>query len=319
MHCVGVDLGATNLRAVVGTEDGTIVGRARARTPAGTRPTETVSDAVCAVVENACEDAGVAPTAVAAAGVAAMGRLDFESGTVSAPANLADEVGPIRLRDPLRTLLDTEAVSLSSDTLAGAIGERTHSHPGVDNLVYLTISSGIGAGVVEDDAFVGWNGNAGEVGHTTIDYEGFMTCGCGRTGHWEAYCSGENIPRFTRALRDREGIETDLPVDAGDEFTAKDVFDRVGSDPLADRVVDEVAALNTIGVANLVHTYAPQVVVLGGAVALNNPEFVVDPIRERLPEAVVTDVPEVTPSGLGEEAVLRGALALGIEGGVDGR
>lgn len=248
-----------------------------------------------------------------------MGRLDFESGTVSVPANLSDEVGPIHLRDPLQTLLDTEAVYLCSDTLAGAIGEQTYSHPGVDNLVYLTISSGIGAGVVEDDAFVGWNGNAGEVGHTTIDYEGFMTCGCGRTGHWEAYCSGENIPRFTRVLQDREGLETNLPIDACDGVSAKDVFDRAGSDPLADRVIEEVAALNTVGVANLVHSYAPRVVVLGGAVALNNPELVVDPIRERLPQAVVTDVPEVTTSGLGEEAVLCGALALAVDGGVDVR
>jgi glucokinase len=318
MHYVGVDLGATNLRAVVGDDERTVVGSARTGTPDGERSAETVSGAVCTVVEDACDDAGVAPADIAAAGVAAMGRLDFETGTVSVPANLSTETGPIHLRDPLRRLLDTESVSLSSDTLAGAIGERAYSYPDVENFVYLTISTGIGAGVVEDDAFVGWNGNAGEVGHTTIDYEGFMTCGCGRTGHWEAYCAGENIPRFARALRDRAGVETSLPLD-DDECSAKDVFENAGNDPLADMVVEEVAARNTVGVANLVHSYAPEVVVLGGAVALNNPRLVVDPIRERLPEAVVTDVPTVTISDLGEDAVLRGALVLATEGGVDGR
>lgn len=59
--------------------------------------------------------------------------------------------------------------------------------------------------------------------------------------------------------------------------------------------------------------------VIGGAVALNNPILVVDRIRERLPDAVVTDVPDITTSGLGEEAVLRGALVVAIEGGVDRR
>jgi glucokinase len=317
MHYVGVDLGATNLRAAVGDEHGTVNGSARTQTPDGTQPRKTVSDAICDVVKDACQDAGVDPTTVAAASVAAMGRLDFETGTVSVSANFSGDVGPLHLRDPLCALLDTDTVYLSSDTLAGAIGEHEHAHPDVDNLVYLTISSGIGAGVIADGALVGWNGNAGEVGHTTIDHDGFMTCGCGHPGHWEAYCSGENIPRFARALHHRENIDTELPLDADDEFTAKEVFKRADSDPLADRVIEQVATLNTIGVANLVHSYAPQVVVIGGAVALNNPALVVDPIRERLPDAVVTDVPNVTNSRLGEKAVLQGALTVAINGGVD--
>jgi glucokinase len=314
MHYVGVDLGATNVRAAVGDETGTIVGSDRDETPGGLAGTA-VTDAVLGVVRGACADASVSPASVVAAGIGAMGRLDPSVGGVRVPSNLTDDLGPIPLVGPLSDLLDTDEVFLHGDTVAGAIGERFFSYPDTGDLAYLTISSGIGAGVVTGgDVLSGWNGNAGEVGHTTIDADGTMTCGCGRDGHWEAYCSGNNIPRFARTLHETDPVETSLPLESP-EFTAEDVFDHAGSDEFADRVVDRVAELNVLGVANLVHSYAPRVVSVGGAVALNNPVRVVDPIRARLDEAVLIDVPEVRVSDLGEEAVLKGAVASALTGG----
>ena len=312
MHYVGVDLGATNVRAAVGDEVGTIVGSHRGATP--DESGAAVTDAVVDAVRGACADASVSPASVVAAAVGAMGRLDPAVGGVRVPSNLSDDLGPIPLVGPIGDALDTDDVFLHGDTVAGAIGERFFSHPDVDDLAYLTISSGIGAGVVTGgDVLAGWNGNAGEVGHTTIDADGAMTCGCGRDGHWEAYCSGNNIPRFARELHE-DGAETALPLDSP-SFTAKDVFDHAGEDDFADRVVERVAELNALGVANLVHAYAPRVVSVGGAVALNNPDRVVDPIRTRLGDAVLIDVPEVRVSDLGEGAVLKGALASALTRG----
>jgi glucokinase len=318
MYYVGVDLGATNVRAAVGDGAGRIVGSERDATPRGGDGTA-VTDAVVGVVRGACADASVSPSAVVAAGVGAMGRLDPSVGGVSVPANLADDLGPIPLVDPLAELLDTDEVFLHGDTVAGAVGERFFSYPDTEDLAYLTISSGIGAGVVAGgEVLSGWNGNAGEVGHTTIDADGTMTCGCGREGHWEAYCSGDNIPRFARRLHEADPVETALPLDS-DAFTAEDVFEAAGDDEFADRVVERVAELNVLGVANLVHSYAPRVVSVAGAVALNNPERVVDPIRARLDEAVLVDVPDVVVSDLGETAVLKGALASALTGGTGDR
>jgi glucokinase len=311
----GVDLGATNVRAVVGDEDGTVLGRDRRATPQGPSGivvTETVLDAVRA----ACRDADIEPDAVAAAGVGSFGPLDLAAGTVTSPANLSDSVESVPLVGPLENLVDAP-VSLHNDTSAGVIGERFHAARNPDDMVYLTISSGIGAGVcVDGHVLSGWDGNAGEIGHATLDPDGEMACGCGGAGHWEAYCSGNGIPRYARHLHD--GTPTDLSLDDA-EFSAADVFAAAGGDDFADRVLERVAEFNALGVAALVHAYAPIVVHVGGGVALNNPEVVVGGLRERVPEHVMTNVPEIGLTTLGDDAVLKGALASAMTGGTGDR
>ncbi|WP_435156286.1 ROK family protein [Haladaptatus sp. DFWS20] len=311
MYYVGVDLGATNVRAVVGDETATIVGRARDKTPSG--PTgRAVTDVVLRVVRQACDHAGVTPTDVGGAGIGSMGTMDSTARVITVPANVSTEIGSIPLVDPLSELLATDNVHLRNDTIAAVIGERFLTHPDTENLAYITISSGIGVGIIANGEVVwGRDGNAGEIGHTTIDIHGFMECSCGRDGHWEAYCSGSNIPRFVRALHQENTVETDLPIE-NSEFTAEHLFEYGGTDTFADHVIDRLAHLNTAGVANIVHAYDPSIISIGGAVALNNPEHVVEPIKSRLDEAVLVEPPEISLSELGSQAVLKGALTLPI-------
>ena len=314
-HYAGVDLGATNVRAVVGDGDGTVLGRDRRPTPQGPSGIA-VTEAVLDAVRAACETAGVAPGGVAAAGVGSVGPLDLAAGTVEGPANLPDGVGTIPLTGPLEELVDGP-VYLHNDTSAGVIGERFHAERNPDDMAYLTISSGIGAGVcVDGNVLSGWDGNAGELGHVPLDPDGAMTCGCGGRGHWEAYCSGSSVPRYARHLHD--GEPTELPL-SSPEFDAADVFAAAGDDPLADRVLERVAEWNALGVATLVDAYAPIVVYVGGAVATGNPEIVLGELRERVPERVFSNVPEIRPTTLGDDVVLRGALASAMTGGTGDR
>ena len=318
MHYVGVDLGATNVRAVVGDGDATIRGSAKRATPRG--PTGiAVTEAVLGVVREAGAEADIDPSSVAAAGVGSIGPLDLAAGAVENPANLPDAIDRIPLTGPLSELLDTDEVYLHNDTNAGVIGERFHAERNPDDMVYLTISSGVGAGVsVDGNVLSGWDGNAGEVGHMTLDPHGFMRCGCGSDGHWEAYCSGNNIPRYARELHAEDPVETSLPVDDPD-FAAKDVFEAAGDDEFADHVVAQVAHWNAMGLANVIHAYAPLVVSVGGAVALNNPELVLDPVREKLAEMVFINLPEIKLTDLGDEVVVKGALASALTGGTGDR
>jgi glucokinase len=319
MACyVGVDLGATNVRAVVADEDGTVVGSSKRETPRG--PTGiAVTEAVLAVVREACTDAGVDPEEATAAGVGSIGPLDLAAGAVEHPANLPDTIDRIPLTGPLSVLLDTDRVYLHNDTTAGVIGERFYSDRNPDDMVYLTISSGIGAGVCVDGHILdGWDGNAGEVGHMTLDPHGFMTCGCGKDGHWEAYCSGNNIPRYAYELYQEDPVDTAMPVEDPD-FSAVDVFERADADDFADYVLEQVAHWNTMGVANVVHAYAPIVIHVGGAVATNNPGRILDPVRERVDEMVMTNVPEIELTQLGDEVVVRGALASAMTAGTGDR
>jgi glucokinase len=315
---VGVDLGATNVRAVAADGNGTLLGTAAADTPRG--PTGIgVTEAVLGVVRGACAEAGIDPESVAAAGIGAIGPLDLAEGAVENPANLPDTIDRIPLTGPLSVLLDTDRVYLHNDTNAGVIGERFYSERNPDDMVYLTISSGIGAGVcVDGHVLTGWDGNAGEVGHMTVDPQGRLTCGCGHDGHWEGYCSGNHIPRYAAYLHDADPIETALPMD-DPSFSAADVFEHDGSDEFATHVVDQLAHWNAMGVANIVHAYAPLVVYVGGAVALNNPERILNPIRERMAGMVMSNVPEIRLTTLGDEAVVKGALASAMTGGTGDR
>lgn len=314
----GVDLGATNIRAVVADIDGTVVGQDRQETPRGPNGIA-VTEAVLDTLKSACEAAGNAPSALRAVGIASFGPFDLAAGTVENPANLPDRVETIPLTGPVKHLVDSDRVYLHSDTSAGVIGERFHSDRNPDDMVYLTISSGIGLGACVDGHILsGWDENAGEVGHMTLDPNGVMRCGCGKDGHWEAYCSGNNIPRYAAYLQQEASVETDLRLE-DPTFSAADIFDHAGDDPLATHLIEQVAHWNAMGVANIVHAYAPLVVFVGGAVAINNPELVLEPIRDRLPDMVLANIPDVQLTTLGDDVVVRGALASAMTRGTGDR
>ncbi|WP_458185351.1 ROK family protein [Haladaptatus sp. NG-WS-4] len=314
-YYAGVDLGATNVRAAVADKEGTVVSADESGTPQG--PTGiAVTEAVLDCLRNACADAGIAPSEIVAAGIGSIGPLDLAEGAVDNPANLPDTIDRIPLTGPVGKLIDSDRVFLHNDTNAGVIGQRFFSERNPDDMVYITISSGIGAGVtVDGNVLSGWDGNAGEVGHMVVDPQGRLTCGCGHDGHWEAYCSGNNIPEFARLLAEEDGhVQTALPLEDPD-FSAKDVFDHAGIDPFADHVIEQVAHWNTVGVTNVVQAYAPLAVYFGGAVSLNNEELVVDPIRERIESLLLNNVPDVQVTTLGDEVVLKGAVASALTDG----
>ncbi|GAA0663989.1 ROK family protein [Natronoarchaeum mannanilyticum] len=318
VNYAGVDLGATNVRAVVADDAGTIIGAHKRGTPRG--PTGiAVTEAVLESLRIACDDAGIDPTSIVAAGVGSIGPLDLAEGAVMDPANLPDTIDRIPLTGPISKLIDSDDVHLHNDTIAGVIGERFHSDRNPDDMVYLTISSGIGAGVCTDgNVLSGWDGNAGEVGHMMLDPHGRLTCGCGKDGHWEAYCSGNNIPRYAQMIYEDDPVDTAMPIEDPD-FSAVDVFEHAGEDALADHVIDQTAHWNAMGIANIIHSYAPIVVYVGGAVALNNEELVLEPIREKLPEMVFTNLPDVQLTNLGDDVVVKGALASAMTDGTGDR
>jgi glucokinase len=321
-YYAGVDVGGTNLGAVVGTDDASsleasVVGRAARATPRGPDG-DAVSAAVLDVLREACAAAGIAPAAVRAAGIGSIGPLDAERGVVVDPVNLPAAIERIDLKGPVQQLLRTTDVTVRNDATAGVAGERA-THTDVENLSYVTISTGIGVGACVDGRVLsGADGNAAEFGHTTVDPTGAMQCPCGGPGHWEAYASGRNIPVYARQLHETgvadldPGVETSLPLDS-QAFSARDVFAHAPSDEFASAVLDRVGEWNAIGAANLAHAYAPEKLVVGGAVAVNNPDVVLDSMREGVESCTCVPVPDVSLTQFGDDVVLFGALATAME------
>lgn len=307
-YYAGIDLGASHIRAAVANSDANVLGTGSCPTPRGPTGID-ITEAVLSMIRRASDDAGITPQSIVVAGIGSIGPLDLAAGVIENPANLPDTIDRIPLTGPVGSLIGGDRVVLRNDADAGLVGERFYGDYSPDDMIYLTISSGIGAGIAVDGSLLsGWDGNAGEIGHLTVDPDGEVVCGCGHTGHWEAYCSGNNIPAYVRHLYESARVETALPI-SDPSFAAPDLFALSGEDEFADSVIERLAEWNAIGLANLVHAYAPITISVGGAVALNNPELVVDPINERLSDLVLTNVPDVQLTSLTEDVVVHGALA----------
>jgi len=296
---VGVDIGATTLRVAIGDSRGRIL--ARTSSPTTKKATsEALADQVACAISELLEKSGTSrPGRI---GIATTGPLDRRGGIVN-PANLP-KVGFVPLVDPLLEEFGREVV-LTNDCVAAAIAEKELGlGRGFDNFVYVTLSTGIGAGVfVDGHLLLGKDGNAHEVGHIVLDPAGRLRCGCGKPGHWEAYCSGRNIPRLAPVILGEGEAERVSALSSTDIFKLA-----AKGDPGCAKVVQEVGRLNAAGFASIVDVYDPELIVVGGSVALNNPRQVLGPIEDLTEDYARNRVPPVRMTELGEDAVLKGAL-----------
>lgn len=313
---IGVDLGATRIRVCVGDETGKMLWR---------KSTEmfvykSVEDYVGAIVARIREGLGHSGTnrIIAGIGVASIGPLDLRRGGMASPANLPYDFVPIV--EPLTEAFGMK-VTLMNDASAAALGERAFG-AGKDheNLVYVTISTGIGGGaIVDGHLLIGKDGNAAEVGHLVVDPEGRLACGCGRRGHWEAYCSGKNLPNLAKLLAHDEPTEREdgrlgrllktdkRPIDSEAILRAA-----ANGNSFATRVAEEMGRLNALGVADLVNMFDPSLITMGGGVVLNNRELVLKPIRASVPRYATNRMPKIIITPLGDDAGTLGALSLAL-------
>jgi len=314
---VGVDLGATNLRVAIAGASGEIIAQQRAPTAQGPDGAS-ITQSVLEEVEALCTEVGLHPTDIVGVGIATFGPLDMQQGAVVSPSNLPNAIEQIDLLAPFSDRYPSAEVHVLNDATAGVIGERFHAPMHPDNMVYLTISSGIGAGVCVDGSVLrGWDGNAGEVGHIMVDPDQTLPCGCGGAGHWESYASGEAIPRYTRHLAATTNHRTGMSVESVD---AAGVFAAAAEDdPLAATVVAEVNRWNRIGLETIIRAYAPFIISIGGSVAVHNPDAVIAPLRTAIDHAPITTAPDIRLSPLGNEAPLLGAVAAAMTGGTGDR
>jgi glucokinase len=245
---LALDVGGTRLRAAAIDAEGKI----HHRESAATQPDGTGKIIVGQLIEIAnkvlerCDD-------VAGVGLSALGPLDLKSGVITTPATLPN------FRDvPIRAMLEDvlqRDVLVENDAISAACGEWKYgAGRGVESLVYITVSTGIGGGVIcNGHVLRGASGFAGHIGHMKIFPDG-ERCGCGNPGCWEVYASGT---AFTARAQEKLG-----PV------TAEEVFLRAAKgDALAQQLVDQEADYLGIGIVSLLHLFNPERVVIGGGLS----------------------------------------------------
>jgi len=314
-YVLAIDLGATYLRLALATMQGKIVSKVKEYV-VKEGDEYAIAQQIIATYKKLIEKLG--SVRIVKVAIGSIGPLDIRKGIIVNPPNLPFK--KVELKAPLEEFFETEVIVLN-DAVSAVWGEK-HFGLGrnVENLVYITLSTGIGVGViVNGKLLLGKDGNAHEMGHSVINYESSLICGCGRLGHWEAYASGRNIPRFVRMLCKnkfnellRESILREKIL--SNTLTSKDLFDaaKVG-DKLALLVIDELGKINAAGFANVINAYDPELITVGGAIALNNPrELVIDPILKYIDHYAVNKIPRIEITKLGDDIVLYGAVAIAI-------
>lgn len=270
---VAMDWGGTWIRASVIDREGQIRWQSRVANPKGGAQSHLleVATAFLRVAIDQC-----AGRALAGIGVAVAGPLDAETGILCDPPNLPSLDG-VSLRARWEPLLG-HRVWVGNDANLAALGEYQHG-AGREaraagrpprTLAYLTISTGIGGGVVDrGEMFVGAYGLAPEIGHMSIDLSGAAPrCQCGGSGCLEALASGTAIARIARArLAGAERSASILAAYEMESISSEMVFEAASQgDELALDMLEDVVQSLSIGLTNVLHLFNPDLVVLGGGV-----------------------------------------------------
>jgi len=247
---------------------------------------------------------------VLAIGVSVASPVDPYKGVVVAPPNIP---GWINL--PLQQHIEDRfhvPVVLGNDANLAALAEwKFGSGKGHRNMIYITVSTGIGGGVILDNKLLlGERGLAGELGHITVLPDGPL-CGCGQHGHIEAVASGLSIARWTEEELS-QGKPSILP--AGQHLTAKQIAGAAAQgDELALAAFRRAGTFLGCMFADYLHIFNPTAIIVGGGVSRSGP-FFWDPLRSAMQSSVMS--PQflnnltLTTAQLGDEVCLMGALAL---------
>jgi len=300
---VSVDIGGTQMRAAAYLADGLQPLRLEKTPTHGQGPVYDRLEQLIAAV-------WPADGQVSAIGVACPGPLDPRAGVVIASPNIP-EWRDFPLGERLRARFGVPLAVGNDANLAG-LGEWQYgAGRGHDDVLYLTISTGIGGGVISAGRMLeGAHGLAAELGHVMV-LPGGPRCGCGQQGHIEALASGPAIARYVREQQ-ALGAETSLPLEG--ELTARQVADAAAAgDPLARAAFERAGHFLGVAIASYLHMFDPSIVILGGGVSKSG-ALLLDPtlgsLRQHVMDPAYLDGVTVTTAALGDNAGLLGALAL---------
>ncbi len=296
LHAIGVDLGGTKILAGVVARDGEVVRRHERATPQDSQE-HVIAELEAAVTE-------LLDDSVGAIGFGTPSPIDAERGVVVECVNLPLKDAPIR--DHMRERFDLP-VGLDNDANAAAIGEwRAGAGRGVDDLVMLTLGTGVGGGVVSGGApFRGRNGEGAELGHVVIVHDGRPCQGaCRGRGHLEAYVSGRAA---SEAAREAFGPSADAHrlVRLANEGDAK-----------AKEILTDLAGHLGSGIGSFVNVFAPELVLLGGGFGVAAFDYLAEHAEEVAKREALEPMRNafrLAKAELGTAAGLIGAAFVGFE------
>jgi len=312
---VGVDLGGTKLSVGLVRPDGTILDKIIVYDHAG-KDEEFIVNYITQLVRKVISANNLKESDLEGIGAGFPGHIRYRDGYTITTSNLKGFKN-FPLRDSIGKNFSIP-VRLDNDANAQAFCEfKFGAGRGYNDLIFLTISSGIGAGIVlNGKIYRGMTGTAGEFGHTIVDPHSDFVCTCGNRGCLMGIACGLTLPeRFRKKLE--EGVKTTLPLPGNFDFSRVDgklVKQGIDSDdPVSKSIVEDCADHIEIGVYNIVQVFNPPIIILGGGL-MNLGELYFNRVKSKFyelardmiydPIAIVRSEAEADDGLIGDAALL---------------
>lgn len=313
-YVVGVDVGGTNTVFGIVDARGTIIRSDKIKSTNHVKVEDYIKELADSIISLANDAGGI--DQIHGVGVGAPNGNYF-TGSIDFAPNLLWK-GRIPMAYLLSEALNGIPVALTNDANAAAIGEMTYGAArGMKDFIEITLGTGLGSGIVVGGKLVyGHDGFAGEIGHTIIRRNG-RSCGCGRFGCLETYCSATGVARTAKEfLTAREDDSLLRTLDIA-EITSKDVYDAaVQGDKLALDVFDTTGAILGEALADSVAYTSPEAIILFGGLTKAG-SILLEPVKRHMEQnllAIYKDKVKILVSELKEsDAAVLGASALGWE------
>ena len=310
-YYVGIDLGGTFIKGGIVDEAGEIVYSDKVPTETE-KGGERVAMNIAVLADTLMGAMHLTKDDVVGLGMGVPGMIDSKAGNVIFAGNL--QWKDFHIAEKVSTLMGGMKVKIANDANVAALGEaKFGAAKGCENMVMITLGTGVGAGIIAEGMLLEGNKSAGaELGHSVIVMDGEQ-CSCGRKGCFEAYSSATALIRDTRRAMEAHRDSDMWEIGGLDEVTGKTAFDYKDADPYAKEVVDHYLKHLACGLANVANIFRPEIILLGGGVCAQGNNLV-KPLQKLLDKEIFAG--ELGPkvkiriAELGNSAGLLGAAAL---------
>lgn len=308
-----IDIGGMSVKTGL-VEGQRIVSRKVIRTDSGRQSPYELIDRIADSAETLLDENGIIPEDCKGIGIACPGTVDAASGTVAYSNNIGWE--NVAILDRLQNRINIP-MALANDADAAALGEVIcGAAKGKNSAVLLTLGTGVGGGVIMNKRiFSGFLKGGCELGHMAIERDGRL-CTCGRRGCLEMYASASALMNHARELAadTPQSLLVELCGGKIENIDGKIIFEAAKrGDAAADRVVSEYLKNLSIGIANIVNIFRPEIIILGGGISAQK-EYLTDGLQKRVAQMCFGgahgEIPPIVTSVLGNDAGIIGAAYL---------
>ncbi len=313
---LAIDMGGTKIIAAIISNKGQMIAREYCLTLAGEGP-QSVINRIFSTIDHLLSLRNIDSSKLDSISIAAAGVIDFDRGVITSSPNLPGWYD-IPLRDIVRERYGVNTF-LINDANAAALGEHHFGvGKGVNNLILLTVGTGIGGGIIiNGKLYSGLCGSAGEIGHMTIDVNG-PRCNCGNIGCLETLASGTAVAReaIKRISQGEKSSLTETVEGEIENITAEEVsLAAQRGDSLALEVILKAATYLGVGMVNMVNIFNPEMIIVGGGMAKMG-DLLLNPARQVVRErafSLSAQAVRIVPAQLGDDAGVLGAAIFAFQ------